>query len=283
MRVDVSADEVAAYREVGFLVIDDFLAPDDLDAWREAVGEACQERGWRRFAAPNLFVPDQEALTEEEREAPTYNSDASLTQRLNLWQTNEKVRRLMLDEQLGKLVADLAGVDGVRIYEDRAMIKKPFAQHTSFHQDSPHWAFHSPNVVQMWVALEDATLQNGCLYLVPGTHKNPDFRVDELSGELGALFDARPEWKDIAPVPCPLPAGGAVFFNGCTVHGAGCNMTLQARLAMSCHFFPDGCTFNGVASIYPPEYLETLSVGDFLDHDDHNPLVFSRTKTPVTR
>jgi ectoine hydroxylase-related dioxygenase (phytanoyl-CoA dioxygenase family) len=133
----------------------------------------------------------------------------------------------------------------------------------------------------VWVALDDATLENGCLYYVPGSHKAARFDNVGIGNEIGALFDVYPEWRDVAPVPCPVPAGGALFHNGLTFHGAGANMTPHWRRAMTCGYMPDGCTFNGIANVLQPDQLARLSVGDPLDDDSRQPVVFPFVKGPA--
>jgi phytanoyl-CoA hydroxylase len=46
---------------------------------------------------------------------------------------------------------------------------------------------------------------------------------------------------------------------------------------------PDGSSFNGTANVLPPDYLATLSVGDVLDNEAQNPLVYSRAATSTRR
>ena len=53
-------------------------------------------------------------------------------------------------------------------------------------------------------------------------------------------------------------------------------MTPGRRRAMTCAYMPDGCSFNGTANVLPPDYLATLSVGDVLDNEAQNPLVYPR-------
>ncbi len=54
-------------------------------------------------------------------------------------------------------------------------------------------------------------------------------------------------------------------------------MTPGRRRAMTCAYMPDGCSFNGIPNVLPPDYLAKLNVGDVLDNDAQNPLVYSRT------
>lgn len=58
-------------------------------------------------------------------------------------------------------------------------------------------------------------------------------------------------------------------------------MTPAARRAMTCGYMPDGATFNGQQNILTPDRLAKLKIGDPLDDDSLNPLLFSRTK-PVS-
>ena len=71
---------------------------------------------------------------------------------------------LLHDERLGKMAADLAGVDGVRIWHDQALIKMPWANPTSWHQDNPKWSFTSDVAISIWIALDDVTGHNGCIF-----------------------------------------------------------------------------------------------------------------------
>ncbi|MBO0883000.1 MAG: phytanoyl-CoA dioxygenase family protein [Mycobacterium sp.] len=262
------------YADNGYLVLENLLSDAELEQWRSAVEQAVTQRGDQRFSFENDEALSVAAGTEVADERRYY--DRVFTQRVNLWQTNDAMRRLMLDERLGRIVADVAGIDGVRIWHDQALIKEPYANPTAFHLDVPYWSFTSADAITIWIALDDATVSNGCLYYVPKSHKAQKFNNVAIGNEIGALFDVYPEWAAQAPVPCPVPAGGALFHNGLTFHGAGANMTPGRRRAMTCAYMPDGCTFNGTPNVLPPEYLNRLRVGDALDNDTQNPLIFRR-------
>lgn len=76
----------------------------------------------------------------------------------------------------------------------------------------------------------------------------------------------------------PMKAGSCSFHNGLIIHGAHTNMTPGLRRAMTCAFVPDGSTFNGISNLLPEEELAHLQVGDLLDNDAVNPLIFKRTE-----
>jgi ectoine hydroxylase-related dioxygenase (phytanoyl-CoA dioxygenase family) len=270
----VSDAEREFYADNGYLVLENLLSDDELQQWRSAVDEAVSQRGEQRFSFKNDAALSVAAGTEAADERQYY--DRVFTQRVNLWQTNDAVRQLIVDPRLGRIVADVAAIEGVRIWHDQALIKEPYANPTAFHLDVPFWSFSSADAITIWVALDDATVANGCLYYVPKSHKAQKFDNVTIGNEIGALFDVYPEWAAQAPVPCPVPAGGALFHNGLTFHGAGANMTPGRRRAMTCAYMPDGSTFNGTPNVLPPDYLNTLQVGDRLTNDAQNPLIFHR-------
>lgn len=277
MRTELTPEEIRSYHENGFVVIEDLLDPTETKHWRQTIGGAVERR-----SSPFLHL-DIEAsmrasgLEEEEIHARTKAIESVWLQRAQLWQTDEGARDLILDERLGKLAADLHGIDAVRLFHDMAVFKPPFGRPTAFHIDMPYWSFTSPHASTLWIALEDTTLQNGCMYFVPGSHKVGHLDFASLAGEdVGALFELVPEWKEIDPVPCPLRAGSATFHNGLTAHGAGANMTSRPRLGMTLQFMPEGATFNGTPNILPPDYVASLSVGDSMNDNDINPLLFAR-------
>jgi ectoine hydroxylase-related dioxygenase (phytanoyl-CoA dioxygenase family) len=276
MKSTVTEEQSARYGKEGFLVVDEFLSSDELAEWREAVDHAVEQRGRQRLSF-DAGGEEGTSLTERTQEERDYY-DSVFTQRNNLWQTDEHMKELLLQSDLGHFVADVAGIKGVRIWHDQALIKEPYGNPTAYHLDVPFWSFKSADAITIWIALDDATIENGCLYYVPGSHLAQKFDNVGIGNELGALFDVYPEWADVAAVPCPVPAGGALLHNGLTFHGAGANMTPGRRRAMTCAYMPEGSTFNGTQNVLPPAYFETLTVGDMLDNEEQNPLVFSRSK-----
>ena len=71
-----------------------------------------------------------------------------------------------------------------------------------------------------------------------------------------------------------LNAGDATFHSGMMAHAAAANMTPHPRRAMTCAYMPDGSTFNGKKNVLPDAYLENVKVGDALQDDWINPLVY---------
>ncbi len=268
MNTHVTQEQIDFYRDNGFVVMDDFLTSKELETWREAVDEAVANRGKQRILG-------------QERKTNEYYENV-FTQRVNLWQDNEPVRKIMLDSRLGKLAATLAGVEGVRIWHDQALIKQPWGNPTGWHLDNPYWSFHSRNAITIWVALDDATLENGCLWFLPGTHKLATFDNVGIGPNIGDLFKVYPDWATIEAVPAPMKAGSCSWHNGLIAHAAGANMTPGRRRAMTCAYMPDGATFNGQRNILREEQIAQLKIGDVLDDDSQVPLIYHPDKPTVT-
>lgn len=269
MRWKLDQDQVQSYRSNGFLVIEDFLDADELADWSHNTDEAVAQR------LGMSFEKDKGVWLSNQEDPDSFYAQV-FVQCLKLLETHEGMRRLLLDERLGALAGELAGVDGIRIWHDQALFKPPFGNPTGWHLDNPYWSFSSRDAISLWIALDDATLANGCLYYMPGTHRMARFENASIGENIGSLFKVYPDWRAIDPVATPCRAGSAVLHNGLVAHGAGANMTNKPRRATTCAYMPDGSTFNGTRNVLPSEYFESLKVGDVLNNDRVNPLIWSR-------
>ena len=72
-----------------------------------------------------------------------------------------------------------------------------------------------------------------------------------------------------------MKAGSVGFHCGLNAYDAGANMTPHWRRAMTCAYMPDGATFKASKDILPPEFVAKLKVGDFLNDEHQNPLVWA--------
>lgn len=251
-------EHVDRYQRDGFVRIESFVDDDELERWRRATDEAVKER-----------------LTAYPVDSDSYYSRV-FTQCRRLADTHTGMAELVLDERLGEVAATLAGVDGIRIWHDQALIKQPYGNATSFHLDDPFWSFDSRDAISIWVALDEATLENGCLWYLPGTQKSARYDLTPIGENFGGLFDQYPEWRALEAVGVPAGAGDAIFHNGLIAHAAGVNLTPRPRRAMTVAFMPDGSRYNGRPSNLPREFFEGMAVGDPLDDDQYLPLAWQK-------
>ncbi|MES2457789.1 MAG: phytanoyl-CoA dioxygenase family protein [Bacteroidota bacterium] len=271
MNTNISDQQIAMYQENGYLIVEDFLDAGELEQWRSAVTEAIADRKGQKIPGRPGKIGDADGINKDAE----YHSKV-FDQLINLWQTNTAVKKLMLDPGIGEMAARLAGVEGIRIWHDQALFKKPWANPTSWHLDTPFWSFSDRRALSIWVALDDATLENGCLFFIPGSHKGTGFENPGIGKNMDSIFTYYPAFLQSSTIAAPMKAGSCSFHNGLTIHGAHANMTPGSRRAMTCAYMPDGNTYNGNQNVLPDEEVVKLLVGDLLQNDTLNPLIFSK-------
>jgi ectoine hydroxylase-related dioxygenase (phytanoyl-CoA dioxygenase family) len=263
MKYKIAKEQRDFYQQNGYLVIEDFLDAKELETWRSVTEDAVRQRLIERNGLTNQDNPE------------TYYSQV-FVQCVRLADTHEGMAKLMFDPRLGEVAATLAGIDGIRIWHDQALFKQPYGNPTAWHLDNPFWSFHSPNAISIWVALDRATLANGCLWYLPGTHKTARYEDSDIGSNMAGLFRVYPEWARLRAVPATCGAGGAVFHSGLIAHGAGANMTPHPRRAMTCAYMPDGSTFNGQQNVLRDDYFASLKIGDVIDDPRQVPLIWKK-------
>ena len=141
-----------------------------------------------------------------------------------------------------RFAAALLGVEEDKLQHWGHMILKPprVGHETPWHQDESYWepelAYHALGV---WVPLDDATVESGCLHFVPKSHLGPVLPHRHINDDpaVHGLFTDQADGATLATaVACPIPAGGATFHHPRTLHYAGPNSTDGARRAYANEF-----------------------------------------------
>lgn len=131
----------------------------------------------------------------------------------------------------GRVVTVLSAIlaPNVEFLSDKVVFKDGHEDIASpWHQDYPYW--RGGHKVSVWIALDAATPENGCLRLLPGSHR-AEVRHDHVESRHG--FGTRVERLDESTaVSAPLPAGGAVFFHDLTLHASHPNRSGADRWAV---------------------------------------------------
>ena len=264
MRTSLTSAQIEQYGRNGFLAIPSFLSEAELETWRNLTDEGVRAR---------LALDDE---LSNQSAADAYYANV-FTQASGLRRLDARMARLVLDPELGEMAARLAGVDAIRLWNEQALYKQPFGNPTAWHLDAPYWSFENRQALTIWVALDAATLENGCLWYLPGTHLEARFDAIELGSDQQGIFEPYPEWRSIESVPVELPAGGAVWHNALLAHGAGANMTRHGRRALTIAYMPDGVVYNGRRDefVYSEQEAARMLPGDPLVSEEANPLVWT--------
>ena len=114
------------------------------------------------------------------------------------------------------------------------------------HQDSPYLWTEPQSCIGLWFALEDATLENGCLWGIPGQHKEASprgrlSRVAEQKTEFEVLNDS--PWPEELKQPLEVKAGSCVVLHGQFPHLSGPNTSAKSRHAYALHLIDGNCDY----------------------------------------
>ena len=216
----VNHEQARRYDELGFFVLEDAVDPETLAAVTAAIDpfEADQEEALRAMEGGRFFIARADEIT----------FTTHLVVRSPL------LRNFTTASLFADLCADLVGPD-VRLYWDQAVYKKPGTESPfPWHQDNGYAFVEPQQYLTCWVALTDATEDNGCPWVVPGLH-----RLGTLAHEYTDVgFVCLRDPDDARPVP--VSAGSIVVFSSLTPHSTGPNRTNGVRKAYIVQFAPDG-------------------------------------------
>ncbi len=219
----VSADQVASYRENGFLHVPAVLGADEVDRYRAAAAAAYD----------SLRSLDQD--------------NQMFRQIIQVWKSDPTLRELTMSPLLAGLATELTGIP-LRLWHDQLLIKKPHNRTaTEFHHDAPYWPHASSRrQVSAWVALVDVPVERGCMTFIPGSHRRRDQHAIDLTDSKD-LFSKAPELAYQPRVTVPLRAGDCTFHDGYLAHTANANDTDEFRYAMVNIYVDAEATFTGQA------------------------------------
>lgn len=245
-RYPLTDEQIAAYRRDGFIQLDNVITPDELAELRDATETAVREESHNDD--PNRKKTSYEQI---------------FIQKVNLWRRHPRIAPFVLHRRFADIAARLAGTP-VRIWHDQALFKEPrTGANTPWHQDTPYWPHREKELqLTMWLALRDATIQNGCMSFLPGTQLLRHIEPVNL-GEPQELYAVAPETRGIKAVTRELKAGSCTFHNGLTFHYAGPNRSDGMREALAVIYMPAYTTYSGASHIVTDPL--GLKVGDPLD------------------
>ena len=148
------------------------------------------------------------------------------------------------DPRIAEPMRDLVGEEYIALFTDKLNLKRPReGSGFRFHQDSPYWAFdcaHLDRLPNVMLMLDDASPENGCLYVVRGSHRKGLLPGQEGKGTLGPLFTDPRAFDERLAVPAAAPAGSLLFFSPHTVHGSKPNTSDLPRRVLVLTYQPSG-------------------------------------------
>jgi ectoine hydroxylase-related dioxygenase (phytanoyl-CoA dioxygenase family) len=249
-------EQVSTFRQQGFLNYGPVLTADETAGLHEALMRTIEGRSAARPEAIRNLTPGQ-------------GEENVVIQIVNIWEAEPAFRRHLYNDRIVPMIAQLTGSDTVRVWHDQVQVKPPrIGGPTGWHQDHPYWPVIQPaDLVSAWVALEDAVLENGCMWMVPQSHKWGPYNGGTVGTDpvtWGPAPDRAllPEGVDITPVLCEVPAGSVVFHHCLTWHGAPPNRSEKNRPAIAVHYMPGWTRYEPTDKGHMVEHHITVKPGE---------------------
>lgn len=154
--------------------------------------------------------------------------------------------------ELAALASDLGLVDP-KVWQSQVIFKQPaIGGEVRWHQDATFFVSTPVSVTTFWFALEDAAVDNGCLWAEPGGHRGPlRERFVRDGQQLNLEVLDRTPWPDQrTAVPLPCEAGTLIVFHGLLPHYSAPNRSARSRLAYTLH------ATDGRTSYAPTNWLQ---------------------------
>ena len=151
-----------------------------------------------------------------------------------------RVYDLLNHARLGKLMCDLIGPN-VIAWGSHFFCKMPRdGKAVSWHQDASYWPLSDSKTLTVWLAIDDADVENGCMEVIPGSHRKGLVQYHESKQEennvLNQTIDPKPDWPD--PVPVCLRAGEISIHSDLLIHGSKPNESNRRRCGLTLRYCP---------------------------------------------
>ncbi|MEM9622781.1 MAG: phytanoyl-CoA dioxygenase family protein [Pseudomonadota bacterium] len=222
----LDAGQCRAYREVGGFVLPEVFTQAEITALLAELDP--------------LAEAANEGLQDLPADLPSIGHHNQIVFRAHVVTDNTHgamARHFATHPTLAALCEDLIDAR-VRLYWDQLVYKYPGMQdHFPWHQDNGYTFVEPQQYLTCWVALTDATLDNGCPWIAPGQHLQGT--VAHRWTERGfCCFEQDPD----DALPMPARAGSVVVFSSLTPHRTGANLTEAVRKSYILQYAPDGAS-----------------------------------------
>jgi phytanoyl-CoA hydroxylase len=276
----VTRARVDAYRRDGFVNAGRLLEDEEVRELAAALDDLIRryEAGFRPGEPAPFLARDLNEVTGQ-GEGPVH-------QFVNMWHAGPVFRRLLHHPRIVAAAAELAGTDDLQVWCDQLQYKpSEIGGCTRWHQDAPYWTAITPAItLSAWVPLANADVENGCMWMVPGSHRwGPQvhrlhpLKIGEEVDDFARLAEHLPEHElpeRVQAVPCPVALGEVHFHHCMTWHGSPRNRSPRSRPAVAVHYMPTGVVHTG-KPFHPLDVLIKIPADSpMLEAGDQFPVVY---------
>lgn len=229
----LTLQQIRHYKEYGYVAGPRVLNDDQIGTLKGRIQDILEER----IPFPAHLRGDAAVQLKNKGNLPAVKV-------VNIFRRDALFAELVADETIGSLAHDLLA-GPVRIWEDQIIFKPPHDNQAvlAWHRDYTYWDHVGPaDLGTCWIALDDATIDNGCMHVIPGSHHwKYNYHRDDVDVE-DPNWPLRPEnvphGADVTPVPCEVRTGHCHFHHCRTLHGSYGNKTDNPRRSYIMHLMP---------------------------------------------
>ncbi len=229
-----SPEELDFFRTQGYIIVRQ-LADADTVADLQAVA---QEHLDKQIEPIEYEADTHYPGAPESRDA---EGGRTIRRLLNAYDRSDRFHNWIMQPGLRKRIQQLLNAPVVmpKAHHNCIMTKQPhFSSDTGWHQDIRYWNFQRPELVNAWLALGPEKEENGCMRLIPGTHRM-QFTADQFDKQLFFRDDTPQNQALIAQqVTAILEPGDVLFFHVRTLHAATRNYSDQTKFSVVFSFRP---------------------------------------------
>ena len=234
-RAGWTEDDLRQYRAQGYLAMNGLFPAEDVAAATAALADLVR----RREDLDGKLGIQEEPYYQQAGEADDDDPELRVRKLWKFVKLDERLHRMAFHPRLVPLLDGLVG-EGHRLIQDMALLKPPFkGSEKPWHQDTAYFDW-TPlgGVIGVWIALDAATVENGCMQVIPGSQLDGPTRHYHVRD--CQLPDARVQVDRAVVVP--LEPGGVLFFSGLLHHGTPPNTSADRRRALQFHYAARECT-----------------------------------------
>ena len=224
----LSQEQVERFRLDGYLVVPGVFTREEM--------EVLAHHSDRIARGEVTGIPASSIQLEQQfREGTTAVSDAAMAAR-KLFQVavyDSIMWAHVTHPRLVRLVQDLMGTPDLKLYNDQLFMKPAqVGSEQPWHQDSGSWRDIFPmDLVTAWTAIDDATVDNGCLNFAPGSHRGGMMRGSQVVPLVQDITAGR--WPKVA---APVASGGVSFHHSLVLHQSNANTSGTRRRGYAAHY-----------------------------------------------
>ncbi|MBM3601190.1 MAG: phytanoyl-CoA dioxygenase family protein [Alphaproteobacteria bacterium] len=226
----LSIREVASYRRDGYVVVSQLIGPKLVAAGIDAISGLASGR-LSRVSTEIFFEPgvDASRLRAEE-------SQDHIRKFARFVDDSPALHAVAMSRRLHSILDQLLG-QGRVLFQDMALIKPPrIGGAKLWHQDASYFRVSDPNlIVGVWIALDPATRENGCMEVIPGSHLDgPAIHLPDVDVNQCTIRPDQLRLRDRAPIE--MAPGDALIFHALLHHYTAPNQSSQRRRAVQFHY-----------------------------------------------